>query len=1216
MLTALEVHGFKSFADRTRFDFPPGITVIVGPNGSGKSNVVDAIKWVLGSQSAKSLRGSEMTDVIFKGSAGGRKPLNTAEATIVFDNRDNRLPIEEQEVRVTRRVYRSGESEYLLNGQPVRLRDIKDLFRGTGVGADAYSLIEQGKVASLLQASAKDRRAIFEEAAGISRFKAKKVETERRLARVDQNMLRLRDIVDEVESRLRQVRSQATKARKYKEYSDRLQQLRTQVGMTDWRQMSQRLAQIESDLAELSVKSTAAKEECQVWDRQIQSAEAELAEVDALLRNAESRSAASREQIAAGQSTIDHLRARCLEVEDELSRARKQLAAMHHRTGNLDELFRETTEAVETAAADFARLCEKVYEIEHEAGLLAERLNAAQERDAMRREQHLVLVQQGVDLANQIHAARGELENAAATAERCRLQADDLAAQLDELVTTIATVEGEERSLAFNLQEQSRLVQSAEEDLARSQRRLDKFRDRLVDLRDQRVRLEERATLLEDLERRQEGVQAGVQEVLGLANSENPGPYADVCGMVADLIDVHVEAAAVVEAALGSMAQCVVVQGEALMDYVHEPGNRPSGRVAFVPLEDAPLSIETSWLALEQQPGVIARADRFVQAELLYQPLLRRLLGNTWIVESLPIARQLASVAGDQLRFVTLDGAVLEANGTLILDAARQATGLISRRAELRQLDERLRSLADETEEVRRCATQVEGEMAEIREQAQELTLLHRQLSDDLANQRAQVQSSHKQRDRVAHQLSAAQAKLHAAMHRHETVQLQIGPLVSAKDDADREAAILHDELQRSSQLIRQLEAQHKACDLRATTAKIEAAKSEERLDALRASLRQLQREKTERQRALDEVHAQITRAELRRGEVELSILNATSRLAELFLERQQQAEELQAAVSKRAAASRQRNELAKQVDRRRREVHKFEDEMHKLQLADGQLRGERDHLAERLREDYGIELANAEQPVTEEQQLERTAVEEEILDLRRKINNIGAVNMDALAEIEDLERRFNTLSTQYDDLKEAKAALEKIIHRINADSRRLFTETLEVIRTNFQALYRKLFGGGHADIVLEQGVDILEAGIEIVANPPGKPAFSNSLLSGGEQGMTAVSLLLAIFQHRPSPFCVLDEVDAPLDESNIGRFVETLREFLTWTKFVIVTHSKKTMTAADTLYGVTMQEPNVSKRVSVRFEDVSDHGEISAEAVEKQQAVDATKEEDERGAA
>jgi chromosome segregation protein len=422
--------------------------------------------------------------------------------------------------------------------------------------------------------------------------------------------------------------------------------------------------------------------------------------------------------------------------------------------------------------------------------------------------------------------------------------------------------------------------------------------------------------------------------------------------------------------------------------------------------------------------------------------------------------------------------------------------------------------------------------------------------------------------------------------------------------------------LQRSSQLIRQLETQHKACDLRATTAKVESAKSEERLESLRATLRQLQRDKSERQRALDEIHAQIARAQLRHSEAELSILQATSRLAELYLDRQRQAEELQAAVAQREIASRQRNDLAKQIDRRRREIHKYEEETHKLQLAGGQLRGERDHLAQRLRDDYGIDLATAEPEVTAEQQQERAAVEEEIADLRRKINNIGAVNMDALAEIEALEERFNTLSTQHNDLKEAKAALEKIIHRINADSRRLFTETLEVIRTNFQALYRKLFGGGHADIVLEQGVDILEAGIEIVANPPGKPAFSNSLLSGGEQGMTAVSLLLAIFQHRPSPFCVLDEVDAPLDESNVGRFIETLREFLTWTKFVIVTHSKKTMTAADTLYGVTMQEPNVSKRVSVRFEDVSDHGEISAEAVKKQQSEDAASEGDERGAA
>jgi chromosome segregation protein len=404
---------------------------------------------------------------------------------------------------------------------------------------------------------------------------------------------------------------------------------------------------------------------------------------------------------------------------------------------------------------------------------------------------------------------------------------------------------------------------------------------------------------------------------------------------------------------------------------------------------------------------------------------------------------------------------------------------------------------------------------------------------------------------------------------------------------------------------------------LRATSAKVDAAKSEERLDALRVRHRQLQRDRQERRRALDELNQQINAAQKRLQETELSILNTESTIAELFLHREDLTRGIAVHFQHREALNAERRAIASKIEAARKSVHRIEEKRHRAEMAAEQARGEREHLAQRLRDDYGIDLAATVQKESEEQTHEREAVEEEIDVLRRKINNIGAVNLEALNEIDELEVRFNELSGQYNDLKESKAALEKIIHRINADSRRLFSETLEAIRENFQRLYRKLFGGGHADLILEEGVDILEAGIEIVANPPGKPAFNNSLLSGGEQGMTAVSLLLAIFQHRPSPFCVLDEVDAPLDESNIGRFVDVLREFLDWTKFIIVTHSKKTMTAANTLYGVTMQEPNVSKRVSVRFDDVSDKGEISADAVARSESSsgDAPTDGDERAA-
>ncbi|MCA9269033.1 MAG: AAA family ATPase, partial [Planctomycetales bacterium] len=467
MLTALELHGFKSFADRTRFDFPSGITVVVGPNGSGKSNVVDGIKWVLGTQSPKSLRGSEMTDVIFKGSSAGRKPLNTAEATIVFDNADGRLPVEEKEVRVTRRVYRSGEGEYLLNGQPCRLRDIKDLFRGTGVGTDAYSIIEQGKVSAMLQASAKDRRAIFEEAAGISRFKAKKVETERRLARVDQNLLRLSDIVDEVESRLRSVRSQAAKAQRYKEYNDRLQQLRTQVGMTDWRKLTQQLQAAEAELASHREALDGQRQQADEQSRSLYACNADMAKVDAELRDLAGQITDNREQVAGVQSSVEHQRARAADVQEEAARFRRQLGAMCRRANEFDQQ-RKTIEAdVEIARADHARRSSREQELSAQIESLAAELEAAQDCAARLRREQAEQSQVAAELANRYAAARLDYEAAAAAAQRARETTEDVIGRRERLGEQLVELESQQRAVAANLQTQDRQVQDARDDLQR-----------------------------------------------------------------------------------------------------------------------------------------------------------------------------------------------------------------------------------------------------------------------------------------------------------------------------------------------------------------------------------------------------------------------------------------------------------------------------------------------------------------------------------------------------------------------------------------------------------------------------------------------------------------------------------------------------------------------------------------------------------------------------
>ncbi|MBC8355745.1 MAG: chromosome segregation protein SMC [Planctomycetes bacterium] len=1199
MLKALELIGFKSFADKTRFEFPPGITVVVGPNGSGKSNIVDAMKWVLGAQSAKALRGNDMSDVIFKGSSeGGRKMLNAAEATIIFDNSEKRLPIDDEEVHVSRRVYRSGESEYLINGQPCRLKDIRDLFRGTGVGTDAYSLIEQGKVERMLQASAKDRRAMFEEAAGISRFKAKKVEAQRRLGRVDQNLLRLSDIVEEVESRLRSMRAQASKARRYREYSGRLQQLRTQVGLTDWWRLSREVQQIEAEQQRLRDNSAAAVAELEALEAHSLEQEVEITNAVEMTRVSENHLARNREQIVVRESSAEQSRSALLEFEGIAARHRRQLAAMTGRVGDLHARLRQTTEGLREAQDSYDQVQGRVTSQERALVEATTQLEALRSNRELRRIEHADGMKSVSMLGSRIGSRESQLESLRIVEERAQQRLQELGAVARSCSEELQAATTADEKLAQQTTTKRSALETARTNLASLRDTFAAKQNELHELQHRQSTVRERALVLEELEESREGLDAGVRDVLVAAGDSATGPLADIQGLVADVLQVSVEVAPLVDVALGERAQHLIVFGDSLLEEMLSGRYRPAGRVGFMQLE-ATLD-DRQRPNLTGRPGVIGRADQLVTCSSHFIPIKQRLLGDTWFVESLSIALALSTTAGRGCRFVTSQGELVEPDGAIIIGPKLSAMGLVSRRSELRDLHEQVESLrsrledaVDEvallTENVKSqegAVTQLDAEFGQVNElfvEAQAQTRSLRERLENLNREQAaltdEAATSRSERESLAADLET---------DRIELVKLE--DIVSVAEAAFRSVENRLNELERK----RDTHASE------ATAAKVDLAKSEQRLESLQARMTQFEEDRRERTRAIDESRSQLAESSRRFLDTQSEILRTTSELAELYLHKELIEAEIAARTSERERLQLEKRELASSLQELRRRSQKLEEQLHKKDLALGDLQHELRTLADRIRDDYGIELADVGNEPTDEEQQEREEVEAEIGELRRKLNNIGAVNMEALNELDDLETRFASLSGQYNDLVSAKESLERIIQKIDADSRRLFEETLEAIRQNFQVLYRKAFGGGRADLVLEEGVDPLEAGVDIIATPPGKPSFNNSLLSGGEKALTAVALLLAIFQYRPSPFCVLDEVDAPFDEANIGRFVDVLRGFLDWTKFIIVTHSKKTMTAATTLYGVTMQESGVSRRVSVRFEDVSNDGHISKEAVDR----------------
>ncbi|MCM2371407.1 chromosome segregation protein SMC [Aporhodopirellula aestuarii] len=1191
MLKALELAGFKSFADRTRFDFPDGITVVVGPNGSGKSNIVDAMKWVLGSQSAKSLRGKDMSDVIFKGSQT-RGPAGAAEATIIFDNSGGQLPVDAPEVHVTRRVYRSGEGEYLINNQAVRLKDVKALIRGTGIGIDAYSLIEQGKVDRMLQANAKDRRAIFEEAAGISRFKAKKVEAERRLARVQQNLTRLGDIVDEVATRLKTLKSQAGKAERFRQASDRLKELRTVVAWNDWFSLCSELDSAQQRLADATASHEASETLRESLEEQRQAAEMRLQGIAEEARDAERTRGELSGEVARLQGRRESDQTTLAEQRRALAGHYRRLRVTRTAAGSATADLQKAIADLEIAQAQAADVERRKKTITEDRDRLQKEVNSIQNRrDELQRE-HLAAVRRVADHeANRQRVAQQMVEASRAIAETQRnlatAEANLLAArgEHDEANKRVQELEQE-------IAASQRLVEIADAKLAETRRLFERRREEIGSLKIRLQGITERAKVLGELEKRQEGVSGGVREILRLPE----GALRDqLVGLVADCFNVDRQVAPLIDAALGPRTQYVIVRGPAISDAIAAGEIKIASRVGIIRLDELPARRPGDRIRLDGLAGVIGRADRMVDCDEHLQPLVRHLLGNTWLVDSLSTALGLRKLSGAGLRFVTASGDLLDNDGSSVVGPPGGETGLVSRRSELQSARSEMEHYAFQISEAEK---EIERLTGELDENAAELGRHEQTQRGWITTHAAAEARSH----HIAERLAARQAsvdELKDAGGEHERL------LADAKvRDTELDQAI-----RTGKEQIATLEQQRGAIEAELTAAienlqtvqseamsvSVESARLEQQVESLATAAEVARRDQTQREAAKQEIRDAITHTRERLGQVEARIVQADDRLADLMIDSEAADEALRAFAVRAEAQRADARAVQTQTQAAIKAVAAAAEAVASITASRDAAELKRNTLAERIAEDYGIDLRGDEPPEELSEIEDRSAVDDEITKLRAQVQNVGSVNMEALEELTELQVRYDELHGQYQDLTAAKDSLQRVIARINSDSRRLFLDTLEAIRQNFQKLYRKSFGGGHADLVLEESDDPLEAGVEIVATPPGKPSFSNSLLSGGEKALTAVALLMSIFQYRPSPFCVLDEVDAPFDEANIGRFVTVLSEFLDHSKFVVVTHSKKTMTAATTLYGVTMQESGVSKQVSIRFEDVSEDGQISA---------------------
>ncbi|MFV0444898.1 MAG: chromosome segregation protein SMC [Planctomycetaceae bacterium] len=1259
MLTSLELFGFKSFADRTLFEFSPGITCVVGPNGSGKSNVVDAIKWILGDQSPKSLRGKEMSDVIFNGSSS-RKPAGFAEATLTFDNQSGLFPIEAEEVRFGRRLYRSGDSEYLLNGAAVRLKDIKDIFLGTGAGTAAYSIIEQGRVDQILQANPTTRRVVFEEAAGISRYKNRKVDAERKLEKVAQNLLRLTDIVDEVEAQLNATRSQASKAAKYRETSQELKQLWTGLAADDWRVLN-------AEIAHLAGQETTQEQELQTLAVQITSTETEkaaldsqLAEIDDELRQEERQVAAVREQLAARESTIRHQTSREAELSTEIERLRSDRVVLAAEAATVVRDLTETTERLQLfedrvvtqrhALAERETACSRLQDelAEHQAWISQRRGDAEQVRQ---------------------HIAQAERQTL-----RLNSQLESLEQTLGGLASQLTRLEDESRAAEEILQSRRTEVAAAEHRHQESLTNLEQARSQRQLLLDERLQLEQslakkrerrsaavaRIHVLEDLEKRQEGVSVGVREILRRAHDSPHAPWNEVVGSVGDLLQVALEHAPLVEVALGQRSQLVVVRRQQpIVEYLNRQAAPISGRVGFLELGRSPRggfqAAGVAALDMLGQPGMVCRADELVEEIPEAAGLAAQLLADTWVTDSLDAAMTLAA-SHSGCRFVTQQGELVDQDGTVYAGTVPNTTALVYRRSELRDLKHEIIRLDRDLERGTERSEQLLTDLADAQSILATAELQTRTDHQQLTEVRSRADEQAREVERITAEYRRLEDQHVTHEQQQQTLQAELVQKQAEREQRQSESDHIEQDLAMAQERVRGVDGQLVQLRDELKTQQLELAKHDERLHSLRDVLARLTSDQQERVARREQANLRLLDVKQSLRQCRLTILRTRADLDHCFLEVEERSRIAKQFSLRRRDVRSGWSALAKEEELLHKRRRTAQDQRHQVEIRLRELRHNLAGLDERLREEYQtpleefvtqglsafrdflaerspesltdqtveievesvddsepldeIDLIDAEQPaaVATGPDLEqlytsgeipfaeaRPELEEQVNRLRRKLKLLGSVNTDALNELDDLESRFTHMSAQLQDLQEAKAALEDIIRRINKESRRIFLETFDSIRTNFRELFRKVFGGGEGDIILEDPENVLECGIDIVARPPGKELRSITLLSGGEKTMTAVALLFAMFKSKPSPYCILDEVDAALDEGNVDRYVNIIKEFAAGTQFVVITHRKRTMTAANVLYGVTMEQAGVSKRMSVRFEDVNDDGHIRA---------------------
>lgn len=1183
LLKSLELQGFKTFPDKTLLKFEEGITAVVGPNGSGKSNISDAMRWVLGEQSTRALRCSKMEDVIFSGTPQ-RKAQGFAEVTVTIDNADRRLNFDGDTVAITRRYYRSGESEYRINKTMVRLRDVHELFMDTGLGRDGYSIIGQGKIDSIVSAKSEDRREIFEEAAGISRFRYRKEEAQRRLERAEENLVRLRDILQELEGRLEPLRTQAEKAEKFIAYDGEKKNL--EIGL--WLETLNRSGRV---VREAEEKIGVAESDYQQAE---QTLEALAGQIERNFSETNGCTARMEEMRAASAETDE----RATRKEGEISVVENDIRHDREQIGRLQAEIAESSRSEKEIEAEIA---------EKEAAVQAQEAEIARHNsDFIAFTAELEALRAGTDGATKeidaVSAELAELNAALSEARVRRAEAEtslqEIRARSDTVDTAIRDAEAQNSALAQEEEELRAMVrdtleriQAAENAvrgyelrLAARQKKAEQMKaeaDRiLLDANEQ----SRRAKLLEDLERNLEGFTQSVKTVM---RERERGNLKGIHGPVTRLLHVPREYAVALETALGAAMQNVVVDSEeAAKAAIRLLKQRDSGRATFLPLNTIRGTVIDK-REMQDMPGFVGIASELCTCEAQYAGVRDSLLGRTVVAENLDRAAEIARRIRYRFRIVSLDGQVVNAGGSFTGGSAARNSGLLSRAGEI----ERIRAQAAKLHEAAQAAA------AQLKTAQQETAHAAAQL--DTARSELTALNEDKIRftaeaARVKRDMEAGKRQLSSLLEEKNNAAGRIAALEQTAESAALEAEGLEEKTVQMRERIESMagsrQEQMQRCDemaLRLQELRLSGLTAQKDKETLTAAIGALRMRMEDRVSRAKQLHVEIEACEARsaaRGQ-QIETLKAETEALRA------QAEEKRAAVQqfaqRRSALEKQAGELraAERETSARRERIGLEIARLKERLEN--LNREYDTIIAKLWEEYELTRREAEEiGITIE---DVSAAQRRLTELKNKIKALGAVNVAAVIEYKEVSERYAFMKAQTDDVEKSKAELLKLIDDLTRKMQAQFTERFAVINENFGRIFKELFGGGTARLAFSDESDVLNSGIEIQVHPPGKIVSHIELLSGGEKALVAISIYFAIMRVSPPPFCVLDEIEAALDDVNVTRFANYLRRMNDNTQFIAITHRRGTMEEADVLYGVTMQDQGVSKLLSLRAHEVEE---------------------------